>query len=121
MKNGQLPIFAELILADSKDFKANTARKFAGTDNPRHLRVIHALMLRPRRREEIDIIAGASNGPALISDLRDLGLRIPCQRTPAIDRDGCFVKPGIYAFDDDDLRAINTWLRKRDAAVKAKP
>ena len=31
-------------------------RKFTGTDNPRHLRVIPALMARPRRREDVDCI-----------------------------------------------------------------
>jgi hypothetical protein len=114
MKKGQLPIFAELTLADTKDFTASAARKFTGTDNPRHLRVIHALMIRPRKREEIDRIAGASNGPALIGDLRKLGLYAPCQRTPGIDRDGYPVKFGIYEFDDADRRAVRTWQRKRD-------
>ncbi len=46
--------------------------KFLGTDNPRELRVIQALLTRPRRREDVDAIAGASNGPDLISNLRDL-------------------------------------------------
>lgn len=119
MKKGQLPIFAELTLADTEDFTSSATRKFTGTDNPRHLRVIHALMLRARRREEIDSIAGASNGPDLIADLRRRGLHAPCQRTPAIDRDGYPIKFGIYELDDDDRRAVNVWLRKRDA--KAKP
>jgi len=87
---------------------------FSGTDNPRHLRVLHSLMTRPRKREEIDHIAGASNGPDLVAELRRRGLRATCHRTPGIDRDGNPVRFGVYALDDADRRAINAWLRLRD-------
>jgi hypothetical protein len=76
--------------------------------------VIHSLMLRARKREEIDHIAGASNGPELIAELRRRGLRAKCSRTPGIDRDGRPVKFGVYHLDDADRRAINAWLRVRD-------
>lgn len=91
---------------------------FSGTENPRHLRVIHSLMLRPRKREEIDRIAGASNGPELVAELRRRGLRAKCRRTPGIDRDGYPVKLGVYEFDDNDRRAINAWLRLRNLRGK---
>lgn len=120
MKKAQLPLIAELDLGDTEDFTARAASRFTGTDNPRHLRVIHALMLRSRRREEIDSIAGASNGPELVAELRRRGLRARCHRAPGIDRDGYPIKFGIYELDDDDRRAVNAWLRKRDAAAKAK-
>lgn len=42
---------------------APNSAKFTGTDNARHLRAIFALLKRPRPREEIDSIAGCSNGP----------------------------------------------------------
>ena len=93
---------------------SNSTAQFSGTDNPRHLRVIHSLMLRARKREEIDHIAGASNGPELIAELRRRGLRVACSRTPGIDRDGSPVKFGVYHLDDIDRRAINAWLRARD-------
>lgn len=118
MEKGQSPIFAELTLADTEDSTAKTACKFTGTDNPRHLRVIHSLLIRPRKREEIDRIAGASNGPELIAELRRRGLRTPCQRAPGIDRDGYAIKFGVYEFDDDDRRKLVAWLRLRDAKVK---
>ena len=121
MKKGQLPLIAELTLGATEDSTAKVARKFTGTDNPRHLRVIQSAMIRSRKREEIDSIAGASNGPELIAELRRRGLRFQCQRTPGIDRDGCPVKFGIYELDVDDRRAVNAWLRKRDAAAKGKP
>jgi hypothetical protein len=119
MKKAQLPLIAELDLGDTEDFTAKAACKFVGTDNPRHLRVIQSLLIRPRKREEIDHIAGASNGPELMAELRRRGLRARCQKTPGIDRDGYPIKFGIYEFNDDDRRAVNAWLRKRDA--KAKP
>ena len=121
MKKGQLPIFAELTLASTEDSTAKAVRKFTGTDNPRHLRVIHAMMIRPRKREEIDRIAGAANGPDLMAELRRRGLSAECTKTPAIDRDGFPVKLGIYELDAADRRAINAWVRKRDAAAKGKP
>ena len=115
MEKAQLPVFAELSLGDTEDFTAKPTCKFIGTDNPRHLRVIHALLIRPRKREEIDGIAGASNGPELIAELRRRGLTSPCKRTPGIDRDGYRIKFGVYAFDDDDRRKLTAWMRKRDA------
>lgn len=114
MEKGQLPVFAELALADTKDSTSKAKRKFTGTSNPRHLRVINSLMKRPRKREEIDSIAGASNGPELIAELRRRGLCAPCQRTPGIDRDGYPIKFGVYKFDDSDRHAVENWLRKRD-------
>ena len=119
MDKAQLPLIAELSLgADTQDSTAQAACKFTGTDNPRHLRVIHAGLVRARKRKEIDRIAGASNGPELIAELRRRGLRIPCHRVPGIDRDGYPIKFGVYEFDDDDRRKLAAWLRLRDAKVK---
>jgi hypothetical protein len=119
MEKGQLPVFAELALdAHTQDSTTKVRCKFAGTSNPRHLRVIHALLLRPRKREEIDRIAGASNGPDLIAELRRRGLSVPCERTPAIDRDGFPIKPGVYKFDQDDQRKIFRWMRLCNKKVK---
>ena len=115
MEKAQLPVFEELSLGDTEDFTAKPTCKFVGTDNPRHLRVIHALLIRPRKREEIDRVAGASNGPELIAELRRRGPKTPCQRTPGIDRDGFTVRFGVYEFDDQDRRKLTAWMRKRDA------
>ena len=88
---------------------APNTRKFTGTDNPRHLRVIPALLARPRRREDVDDIAGCSNGPDLIAALRDLGLEVPCERIKFLDRDGNPCRPGIYSFTEKDRRQIWAW------------
>ena len=116
MEKAQLPVFAELSLADTEDFTANEAKKFAGTDNPRHLRVIHAVMARSRPRKEIDAIAGCSNAPELVAELRRRGLDAPCSRVPAIDRDGLPIRYGVYYFTDDDRRKVHSWLRKREVS-----
>lgn len=84
---------------------------FIGTDNPRHLRVINALLTRPRTREQIDDIAGASNGPELIAELRRRGLTCPCERAPVFDKDGIEVKRGIYHFIKQDRKLIFAWMR----------
>jgi len=89
----------------------NTAH-FTGTNNPRQLRIIPALMARPRRREDVDSIAGCSNGPELIAELRRRGLDIPCKRITFIDRDGYPCRPGIYSLTASDRRKIYTWLAK---------
>jgi hypothetical protein len=94
--------------------KFSKPRHFLGTENLRHLRVIMALLVSPRTREGIDRIAGASNGPELIAELRRRGLDAKCSKTPCIDRDGFEVKRGIYHFTDRDKRLIRAWLKRRD-------
>lgn len=98
-----------------------TPVKFSGTDNPRYLRAIHALQVRPVPREQLDRIAGCSNGPALIAELRDLGLGkhgLPCTMVPDYDRDGCAIRRGGYSLSEVGRRAVNTWLRKRKGGAQ---
>ena len=95
---------------------APSKRKFTGTENPRHLRALAVLLRRPVPREQIDSIAGCSNGPALISDLRDLGLgddHLPCERIKFVDRDGCPCRPGVYSLTETGRRMVNAWMAKR--------
>lgn len=63
---------------------------------PRQRRVINALLNGPVWREGIDAVAGASNGPQVIMELRHKGLAIDCQRIDRIDRDGRPTQPGRY-------------------------
>ena len=88
---------------------------FLGTDNPRHLRVIQALMTRPLPREQLDKVAGCSNGPELVAELRRRGLKVPCTRTKKKDRDLFECWPGVYHFPQCDRRKVNDWKRKRSA------
>ena len=96
-----------------------TTGKFAGTDNLRHLRAIHALMTRPQRREHLDALAGCSNTPELIAELRRRGLGVPCDRVPDIDRDGLPIRRGVYHLLKSDRRKLNAWLHQRDAKGRA--
>ena len=89
--------------------------RFIGTDNPRHLRVIQALMTRPLPREQLDSVAGASNGPELVAELRRRGLETPCTRTKKKDRDLFDCWPGVYHFTPMDRRRVIQWLTKRGA------
>jgi hypothetical protein len=95
--------------------KSKATAYFLGTDNPRHLRVIQAVTVRPLPREELDRIAGCSNGPALVADLRDLGLDLPCTRTKKLDRDLFTCWPGVYFLTDRDRRKLTAWKRMRAA------
>ncbi len=98
---------------------ANTQRNFTGTDNPRHLRALAGWQRRPMPREELDRVAGCSNGPDLVADLRARGLDLPCSRVPCIDRDGFEVKRGIYHFSEADRRKVARWLVKRSKETLA--
>lgn len=88
-------------------------RKFTGTDNPRHLRAIQVLLARPVPREQLDAVAGASNSPELVAELRRRGLDAPCERISFIDRDGKQCRPGVYSLTIGDRRKIYSWMAKR--------
>lgn len=92
--------------------------RFIGTVNPRYLRILAALLARSRTREEIDRIAGASNGPAAIAELRALGLSkldyLPCEKTPTFDRDGKEVQRGVYYLTEKGRHRVQVWMSRRD-------
>ena len=111
------PQKAESSALDSVKFTVPAG--FTGTDNPRHLRTIQALMTRPITREHLDQIAGCSNGPELIAELRRRGLEVPCARTKKKDLDLFDCWPGVYHFTQADRRRVLTWLAKRDRAAHA--
>lgn len=91
---------------------------FTGTDNPRHLRTIAAMMRRPLRREDVDSIAGCSNAPDMVAELRRRGLDVPCERIRFIDRDGYLCRPGVYSFTSTDRRKLWTWLASVQRAAR---
>jgi hypothetical protein len=106
--------------ANDQPVKTNTKHTadftgFGDTDNVRHLRVIAALLKEPRRREDIDRIAGCSNGPQLIAELRKLGLNIRCERISLLDRDGHRCNSGVYHLTPDDRLEINELKTMRGA------
>lgn len=95
---------------------APNSAKFTGTDNPRHLRAIAALLRRPLPRENLDTVAGCSNGPELVAELRRRGLELPCERISFVDRDGHICRPGVYSLTPSDRRKLHQWLARRFSA-----
>lgn len=118
MGKRQTPLFPELA-GDATIISAGQgATEFAGTENPRYQRVLQALWLGARSRKQIDSIAGAANGPQVISNLRDLGLALPCRMVPGIDRDGRPIRFGVYELDDADRKKVRHWRRKRERQAR---
>lgn len=111
MKNAQPHDKAELRALASLNFTA--PNRFKGTKNPRHLRAIQGFLMRRLPREQLDQIAGCSNGPELIAELRRRGLEIPCVRIKTKDRDLCDCWQGVYHFTLEDHFRINQWKAKR--------
>ena len=98
---------------------APNKRDFTGTDNPRHLRALTVLLRRPVPREQLDSLAGASNSPELVAELRRRGLEVPCERIRFIDRDGFTCRPGVYSLTTADRRMVYAWQAKRRNGVAA--
>jgi hypothetical protein len=87
---------------------------FHGTENPRWLRAISALLKRSVRRKDLDSIAGCANAPDIIHNLRKQGLQIPCTRISMRDRDNKLCQVGVYYFSDSDRRKVVSWLKRRE-------
>jgi hypothetical protein len=92
-----------------------TTSIFLGTDNPRHIRAIAALLAGPKSREELDAKVGCSNGPQVVAGLRSLGLDVPCRLVAGVDRDGRHIKWGEYRLSETDQQNLKAW-RKTQAA-----
>jgi hypothetical protein len=60
-------------------------------------------------REEVDRIAGASNGPELMRQLRRKGLEWQCDRIKKTDRDGNKCKPGLYSIVGSGWETLQVW------------
>ena len=89
--------------------------QFQGTDNPRALRLLRALLKQPLTRESADTVTGASNSPEEVRKLREQGLELPCYRLGVHDRDNCWVYRGLYALTTKDMRQVAQALAKKKA------
>lgn len=92
---------------------AHDKRKFTGTCSPRHLRALTVLLQRPVSRQDLDGVAGVTNSPELVAELRRRGLDLPCERIKFTDRDGKLCRPGVYALSERDRRLVNEWMDAR--------
>lgn len=95
---------------DKAELSANTHRELTEIKNPRQLRLLYALMLGPRPREEMDRIVGSPNSPSQVAALRRKGFTIPCALVPMHDRDGLLVKRGVYYLANSDRRTLDRLL-----------
>ena len=60
-------------------------------------------------REEVDRIAGASNGPEIMLQLKGKGLAWQCDRIKKVDRDGNPCEPGIYFIVGNGWETLRAW------------
>ncbi|MEY2336244.1 hypothetical protein GL267_002780 [Acidithiobacillus ferrianus] len=87
--------------------------QFQGTENPRALRLLRALLKQPLTRESADTITGASNGPEEVRKLREQGLELPCYRLGVHDRDGFWTHRGLYALSHRDRPQVARALPRK--------
>ncbi|WP_445355707.1 hypothetical protein ACJJI5_05065 [Microbulbifer sp. EKSA008] len=74
----------------------------------RQERALKTLLNGPCSRERLDRVAGASNGPEIISQLRKRGIQVQCRRVAHIDRDGLSGSHGVYWLPDSERQRINS-------------
>lgn len=97
-------------------FKTESSATVAGVPKsnrkvtPRKRRVLEALLNGAVWREQLDRIAGASNSPQLVSELRRMGLVIECDQRLKIDRDGRPCYPGIYLLRSCSVERVRALL-----------
>ena len=106
---------------------ANTERpriapgRFLGTTNPRRLRALNALLSGDVPREQLDRVAGASNSPETVRQLRALGLPkgscLPCEMRRSVDRDGRDVRHGVYSLTAEGRRRVREWIRTEGRSI----
>ncbi len=79
---------------------------------PRQERVAHALLQAGGEwlsREQVDRVAGASNGPAVIQALRRKGIGIDMVTVPRTDRDGKPCRPGQYRLTPKGAEVLTSY------------
>ena len=64
--------------------------------SPRQRLVMDALLDGPHSRREIDLLTGGYNGPAVIHQLRGLGIAIECHTVLYTNNLGRWERRGIY-------------------------
>lgn len=92
----------------------------AGFDpaNPRHKRVGVALLERGLLRADVDVIAGAANGPQLMADIGERNVHWTCKRLSVLDRDKRRCRPGFYELTPAGRELVCKRLRGNGEADK---
>lgn len=81
------------------------------TPTPRMKRALEALLTHSSlTREQLDDIAGCSNAPGLVLEMRRAGLEVKCKQELIKDRDGRPCYRGRYSLTDTDKVLVRHWL-----------
>lgn len=87
--------------------------------SPRKRRLLEALLYGPTYREHADRVAGASNSPEIIRQLKNQhGLNIKTERPVHVDRDGFLTRPGLYVLQADSIEAAQALLSTEEAPAE---
>jgi hypothetical protein len=113
------PTKAEPSAPNSANSTADTSRNARLT--PRQSRLLVALLQANDwiTRENVDRIAGASNGPQIVLEVRRKVTGydgIEMQKADATDRDGKACKPGRYRLSTQGRQRAAEWLARKEAA-----
>jgi len=111
----------EAALEDPISLQSPSPACFIGAATPRQMRALGELLLRPVWREELDGIAGASNGPDVVMKLRKRGLPkgscLVCEMRERVDRDGRTVECGIYSLTVEGRRRVLDWMQREGLSI----
>lgn len=113
------PTEAEPSAPNSANSTGDTGRNARLT--PRQMRLLEALLQANDwiTRESVDRIAGASNGPQVVLEVRRKVTGhdgIEMQKADATDRDGKACKPGRYRLSTVGRQRAANWLAVKEAA-----
>lgn len=103
--------------ADLFDLDQTPVQPFQGTTNPRHIRALRDLLRLPVDREDLDQVVGCRNSPELVAELRRRGLKVPCLRTTAVDKDGRLTRVGTYYLTELDRMLVKQWSQRTGIEV----
>lgn len=72
-------------------------------------RALRALWQGPVMREQLDRVAGTSNSPETVRQLRSKGIEIECTIVEKVDRDGRACWPGRYSLMPAARVLLRSW------------
>lgn len=78
------------------DYSSNPCSKPLVPTSTRQLRTLKALVSGAKMRYDLDELAGTTNAPECVRQLRRLQWGIVTERVEMIDRDGCITRVGRY-------------------------
>lgn len=103
---------AQEYIAKQTSLDSNRSNPFLGTNNPRRIRALIALVYRDCvSREDLDKLAGCTNSPDLVAQLKKrCGLDIQTREVKVKDRDGKSTWYGEYSLAIEDKYRVKQWL-----------